>query len=46
LLAAQHAAREEGGRTALLQASAAGLGVYRGLGFETVGEVVEYKPVR
>ncbi len=37
-------ARAEGCRTAILQASAAGAGIYKRVGFETFGEITEYKP--
>jgi ribosomal protein S18 acetylase RimI-like enzyme len=37
-------AREDGIATAVLQASAAGLGVYERIGFEKFGEITEYKP--
>lgn len=39
------AARKSGAAAAVLQAADAGIGVYRRLGFETFGEIVEYKPV-
>ena len=37
-------ARDAGLRTAILQASADGAGIYAGLGFGTYGTVTEYKP--
>ncbi len=39
-------AREEGLTTAVLQASADGLGVYERIGFEKFGGITEYKPER
>jgi ribosomal protein S18 acetylase RimI-like enzyme len=38
-------ARDEGLETAILQASDAGAGVYRRIGFEEFGGITEYKPV-
>lgn len=43
-LAALLDARTAGHRTAILQAAAAGVGVYRRVGFEPFGTVTEYKP--
>ena len=37
-------AAREGHGTAILQASAAGVGVYRRLGFEPFGDITEFKP--
>lgn len=37
-------ARAAGSRTAILQASAAGAGIYKRVGFEAFGEITEYKP--
>jgi ribosomal protein S18 acetylase RimI-like enzyme len=37
-------ARAAGYTTAILQAAAAGVGVYRRVGFEVFGEITEYKP--
>jgi len=38
-------ARNEGHRLAVLQAAPAGVGIYRRIGFESFGEIVEYKPI-
>jgi len=38
-------ARDEGHRLAVLQAAPAGVGIYRRVGFEPFGEILEYKPI-
>ena len=38
-------AHRGGACAAVLQAAAAGIGLYQRLGFETFGEIVEYKPI-
>lgn len=38
-------ARAAGWRTAILQASTAGAGIYARLGFEVFGQIIEYKPI-
>jgi ribosomal protein S18 acetylase RimI-like enzyme len=37
-------AREQGYRTAILQAAAEGVGVYQRVGFQAFGDITEYKP--
>ena len=37
-------AREQGHRAAILQAAAAGVGIYERVGFRAYGEITEYKP--
>jgi ribosomal protein S18 acetylase RimI-like enzyme len=37
-------AREQGNRAAILQAAAAGVGIYERVGFRAYGEITEYKP--
>jgi ribosomal protein S18 acetylase RimI-like enzyme len=39
-----HDARAQGYRTAILQAAAAGVGLYTRLGFASFGQITEYKP--